>query len=238
MSKAVVVVWSADAVKSQWVFPEANRAREDGKLVQLTLDGARLPMPFDIIQCADLRDWIGEAEHIGWSKVVASIVELTGVGAVDADAVHIGPIAKRPPPLSSKPSIAVLPFTNLSNDPDQDYFADGIVEELASVLGRFKSIFVIAGSSSLSLKNNDVSPQVAARSLGVRHLLKGSLRKTAGKVRIAVKPIDGLDGRQIRAERFDDTIEDLFELQDRLAVSVAGAIEPGVREWEIQQATQ
>src|SRR5580700_7386314 len=110
-AKAVVVIWSAEAVKSQWVQSEADRAREDGKLVQLNLDGARLPMPFDRIQCADLTGWACNLDAPGWRKVVASIGDLVGrQGAAPAPAVP----APAPLELPAKPSIAVLPFTNLS----------------------------------------------------------------------------------------------------------------------------
>jgi adenylate cyclase len=137
-----------------------------------------------------------------------------------------------------KPSIAILPFANLSGDPDQEYFADGMVEEISAALGRFRSIFVVAAGSSLSLKHRSVSPQEAARSLGVRFLLDGSVRKAGRRVRISVKLLEGASGAQVWAERFDDDVEDLFELQDKVALSVAGAIEPAVRESEIRRAGQ
>jgi TolB-like protein len=230
-AKAALVIWSADAVQSEWVLSEANRAREDRKLVQVTTDKTRLPMPFDTIQCADLAGWNGDLESPGWRKVVSSVADL-----VRGPGVAAASVADTPLPLPSKPSIAVLPFANLSGDLEQDYFADGMVVEIAEALSRIKSIFVIASGSSLSLKGKGVSPRDAARQLGVRYVLEGSVRKAGGRVRIGVQLIDAADGAQIWTHRFDDTLEDVFALQDRVAISVAGKIEPTVRLAETQRA--
>ena len=157
---AVVVLWSTEAVKSQWVQSEADSAREDGKLVQLNIDGARLPMPFDRIQCTDLKGWTGDLGAPGWRKVVASIATLTGVaGAPSAPA----PVVEALPQSQSKPSVAVVPFANLSNDPEQAYFVDGVVEEIVAALARFKSIFVISAGDRLVSEGKVMSPQDAAR---------------------------------------------------------------------------
>ena len=229
-AKAVVVIWSSEAAKSQWVFSEANRAREDGKLVQLAVEDTRLPMPFDTIQCADLAGWSGEAGASSWRKVVASIGDLLG-GANPAPIP--GSVADAPLPLPTKPSIAVMPFANLSGDPEQDYFAEGLVEEIVRALSRVRSLFVIGSGSSASLKAMVTTPREVARTLGVRYVLEGSVRKAGGRVRIAVRLVDGLDGAQIWADRFEDTLEDVFALQDRVALSVAGVIEPAVREADL-----
>jgi adenylate cyclase len=237
-AKAVLVIWSADAVKSHWVRAEADVARAAGKLVQVSLDGVTPPMPFGQIQCDDLTGWAGDLAAPVWRKVEASIAHLAR-----GEAAAPGPAPAAAPPhaavtAAGKPSIAILPFANLSGDPDQEYFADGMVEEIATALGRFRSIFVIAAGSSLSFKSRAVNPQEAARSLGVRFLLEGSVRRSGGRVRIAVKLLEGASGAQVWAERFEDEVEDLFDLQDRVALSVAGAIEPAVREAEIRRASQ
>ena len=229
-AKSAVVIWSADAVQSEWVMSEANRAREDRKLVQVITDRSRLPMPFDTIQCADLAGWTGDLEAAGWRKVVASIADLIG-----GSAVAPAQVADAPLPLPNKPSIAVMPFANLSGDPEQDYFADGMVEEIVTALSRYKSIFVIGSGSTFSFKGRAVSPQEVGRTLGVRYSLEGSVRKAGARVRIAVKLTDTSDGAQIWADRFEDTLADVFELQDKVALAVAGVIEPAVREAEIQR---
>ena len=232
---AVVVVWSAEAVKSQWVQSEADHAREAGKLVQLNIDGALPPMPFDRIQCADLTGWTGDPDAPGWQRVVSSIATLTG-GAKPVPPAP-APVVQALPQSQLKPSIAVVPFANLSNDPEQDYFVDGVVEEIVSALSRFKSIFVISAGDSLVSEGKALSPQDAARELGVRYVLEGSVRKAGGRVRITVHLVDASNGSEIWADRLDDTMEDVFALQDRVAARVAGVIETAMEEMDEVKAT-
>jgi adenylate cyclase len=232
-ARSVVVLWSAGAARSDWVRAEADRARAAGKLVQLTLDGTLPPMPFDQIQCANLVGWAGDSEAAGFRRVVASVAELAGLAA-RPETEATSPASPGP---SAKPSIAVLPFANLSDEAGQDYFADGMVEEIITALARVRAIFVIAAASSLSFKGRTVTPQEAAASLGVRYVLEGSVRKAGGRVRIAVKLIDAVDRVQIWAERFDEDFGDIFALQDKIALAVAGVIEPRVQHAEIQRAT-
>ena len=142
------------------------------------------------------------------------------------------------PPLPSKPSIAVMPFANLSGEPEQEAFADGMVEEIARALSRFKSIFVIGGSSGLTFKGKATSPQEVGRILGVRYVLEGSVRRAAHRIRIAVKLIDASDGAQIWADRFEEDVGDVFALQDKVALSAAGVIEPAVHTLESRRAMQ
>ena len=157
-----------------------------------------------------------------------------------AFAVAGGAEAVRPQlgPSAGKPSLAVLPFANLSNNPEQAYFADGMMEEITTALSRIRSIFVIASGSTQQYKDIPVSAQTVGRELGVRYVLEGSVRKAADRIRIAVKLIDAADGSQIWAERYDDTLDDVFALQDRVALSVAGVIEPAVRDAEIRRAAR
>jgi adenylate cyclase len=232
-ASAVVVVWSAEATKSQWVRAEADVARQAGTLVQLTVDGAALPLPFNQIQCAELSGWSGDPAAAGWRKVASSIAALIG----RADLAE-SPGEPAPPPLPNKPSIAVMPFANLSGDPEQAYFADGMVEEIVAALSRFKSIFVIGAGSTFSFRDATAGPLEAARRLGVRYVLEGSVRKSGERVRIAVKLTDASGGTQIWADRFEDTLEDVFALQDKVALTVAGVIEPAVSVLEMRRASR
>jgi TolB-like protein/class 3 adenylate cyclase len=129
-------------------------------------------------------------------------------------------------PLPDKPSIAVLPFANMSGDPEQEYFADGMVEEIITALSRVRWLFVIARNSSFTYKGQAVDVKQVGRELGVRYVLEGSVRKGGNRVRITGQLIDAFTGTHLWADRFDGLIEDVFELQDKVASSVAGVIEP------------
>src|SRR5271157_4474176 len=131
--------------------------------------------------------------------------------------------------LPDKPSIAVLPFANMSGDPEQEYFADGMVEEIITALSRIRWLFVIARNSSFTYKGQAVDVKRVGRELGVRYVLEGSVRKGGGRVRITAQLIEAETGTHLWADRFDGLVEDVFELQDRVAISVAGVIEPALQ---------
>jgi adenylate cyclase len=139
-------------------------------------------------------------------------------------------------PLPDKPSIAVLPFANMSGDPEQEYFVDGMVEEIITALSRIHWLFVIARNSSLTYKGQAVDVKQVGRELGVRYVLEGSVRKAGGRVRITAQLIDALSGAHLWADRFDGPLEDVFELQDQVAVSVAGIIEPALQVAEMRRS--
>jgi len=139
-------------------------------------------------------------------------------------------------PLPDKPSIAVLPFANMSGDPEQDYFADGMVEEIITALSRIRWLFVIARNSSFTYKGQAFDVKQVGRELGVRYVLGGSVRKAGGRVRITAQLIDALNGAHLWADRFDGSLEDVFELQDKVAASVAGVIEPTLQVAEMRRS--
>ncbi|WP_312016997.1 adenylate/guanylate cyclase domain-containing protein [Bradyrhizobium jicamae] len=139
-------------------------------------------------------------------------------------------------PLPDKPSIAVLPFSNLSGDPEQDYFADGMVEDIITTLARFKELFVIARNSSFVYKGRSVDVKQVGRELGVRYVLEGSIRKAGNRVRITGQLVDSTIGAHLWADRFDGGLDDIFDLQDRVAAKVVGAIAPAVEKAEIERA--
>jgi TolB-like protein len=141
-------------------------------------------------------------------------------------------------PLPDKPSIAVLPFQNMSGDPEQEYFADGMVEEIITALSRIRWLFVIARNSSFSYKGQSRDVKQVGRELGVRYVLEGSVRKGGNRVRITAQLIDAETGTHLWADRFDGLIEDVFELQDKIALSVAGVIEPALQTAEIRRAVE
>ena len=140
--------------------------------------------------------------------------------------------------LPDKPSIAVLPFNNLSSDPEQDYFADGMVDEITTALSRFNCLFVIARNSSFTYKGKAVDIKQVGRELGVRYVLEGSVRKAAGKVRIIGQLIDAATGMHLWADRFEGDLSDIFALQDRMTESVVSAIAPKMLQTEIDLAVR
>ena len=148
------------------------------------------------------------------------------------------PAPPPPLPLPDKPSIAVLPFQNMSGDPDQEYFADGMVEEIITALSRIRWLFVIARNSSFSYKGQSPDVKRVGRELGVRYVLEGSVRKAGGRVRITAQLIETTTGAHLWADRFDGSLEDVFELQDQVANSVAGVIEPTLQTAEIRRSTE
>jgi TolB-like protein/DNA-binding winged helix-turn-helix (wHTH) protein len=139
-------------------------------------------------------------------------------------------------PLPDRPSIAVLPFQNMSGDVEQEYFADGVVEEIITALSRFSSLFVIARNSSFRYKGHAVDVKQIGRELGVRYVLEGSVRKATQRVRITGQLVDAANGAHLWADRFDGALEDVFDLQDQVAASVAGAIAPKLEQAEIERA--
>src|SRR5450830_1160893 len=162
-------------------------------------------------------------------KNIAQPVRVYGVRLQDAPA---SAVLKLP----DKPSIAVLPFQNMSGDPEQEYFADGMVEDIITALSRFRHLFVIARNSSFTYKGRAVDIRQVGRELGVRYVLEGSVRKLANRVRITGQLIDALTGAHLWADRFDGDLEDIFDLQDRITSSVVGAITPKLEQAEIERA--
>jgi adenylate cyclase len=140
--------------------------------------------------------------------------------------------------LPDKPSIAVLPFQNMSGDPEQEYFADGMVEEIITALSRFRSLFVIARNSSFTFKGRAVDIKEVGRRLGVRYVLEGSVRKASGKVRITGQLIDAVTGAHLWVDRFERDLTDVFALQDEVTIAVVSAIQPKMLQTEIEMATR
>ncbi len=138
--------------------------------------------------------------------------------------------------LSLKPSVAVLPFQNMSGDSEQEYFADGIVEDIITALSRFKSLFVIARNSSFTYKGKAVDMKMVGRDLGVKYVLEGSVRKAGGRLRVTAQLIDATSGGHVWAERYEGSAEDVFGLQDQITSDVVGAIAPSLEMAEIDRS--
>ena len=214
-AKAVVVLWSAEACKSQWVRAEADEARSAGTLVQASLDGTIPPLPFNQIQCADLKDWNANNESAGWRKLVASVDALAGLSEKDSAKTRQ---AGRPI------SVCVLPFQNMSGDAEQEYFSDGISEDITTDLSKISALEVIARNTAFQFKGQSLDVCDVARKLGVSHVLEGSVRKAGNRVRITAQLIDGASGGHIWADRYDRDLTDIFAIQDELSHAIVDVL--------------
>jgi adenylate cyclase len=211
----VIVLWSVEAARSQWVRAEADIARAAGTLVQATLDGTIPPLPFNQIHCADLNAWSGDTGAHGWCKLLASAQALVGSSPVES------PVPLR----SGRPlSICVLPFQNMSGDAEQEYFSDGISEDITTDLAKISALGVIARNTAFTFKGRSVNVCEVARKLGVGHVLEGSVRKAGGRVRISAQLVDGASGDHVWAERYDRDLDDIFAIQDEISKAIVGAL--------------
>ena len=215
-SKAVLVVWSREGARSEWVRAEADVARHAHKLVQLSIDGVIPPMPFNQIQCPELRDWSGSTEAPVWRKVESSIAELVRGDRVQ---VEVAAVARSRPT-----SICVLPFVNMSGDPEQEYFSDGITEDLITDLSKISALGVIARNTSFTFKGKPVEARSLGRDLDVSHMLEGSVRKSGNRLRITAQLINTTNGQHEWAERYDRELADIFDIQDELSKAIVAAL--------------
>jgi adenylate cyclase len=170
-------------------------------------------------------------------KNVAEPIRVYRVKTGTSGASAARPVGE-PLPLPDKPSIAVLPFDNMSDDHEQEYFADGITEDLITALSKIRWFFVIARNSTFTYKGQAVEVTQVARELGVRYVIEGSVRKAGNRVRITAQLIDAITGRHVWAERYDRLIEDIFELQDEMAQTIVGAVEPELSAAERENAVR
>jgi TolB-like protein len=190
------------------------------------------------VQIAALRRVFGE-ESGGerWIETMPKYgYRFVGPVTPDNQATATPPAPNEVPPLPPQPAVAVLPFQNMSDDPNQDYFADGVVEEIITTLSRFRSLFVIARNSSFTYKGRAVDIKQVGRELGVSFVLEGSVRRSADRVRITAQLIDAATGAHLWADRFDGALADIFDLQDQIARQVVGSLVPKLEHSAIERA--
>jgi TolB-like protein len=220
------------------VMVDGENLLGDGVNIAARLES--LAEPGAICVSAAARDQVGNKLPLDFDDLgeqqAKNITQPIRVYRVQAEAPAAQPAA--PLALPDKPSIVVLPFQNMSGDPEQEYFADGIVEDITTAIARLPWLFVIARNSSFTYKGRAVDVKHVARELGVRYVLEGSVRKAGNRVRITGQLIDTMTGAHIWADRVDGALDDIFELQDQVASSVAGAIEPRLRLAEIERAVR
>jgi TolB-like protein len=222
--------------------------REDGhrRLMRLLHDGGDRAGALRQYQaCADILNKELQVEPDATTRALYE--EIRSDTSTSAATGSLGPApeptrAEAPPPLPDKPSIAVLPFANLSGDPEQDFFGEGLAEDIITELSRFRSLFVIARNSTFAYKGRTIDVKTAARDLGVRYVLEGSVRKSERRIRVTGQLIDAETGNHIWAERYDRELDDLFAIQDEITDALVAAIEPEVgaaeRERALRQAPE
>ena len=204
-----------------------------------------------VVTKQELLDRVWEGSSVGDEALTSCIRELRR--ALDDDAREpryietrhrrgyrlIVPVTTATPAalaLPDKPSVAVMPFQNMSGDPEQEYFVDGLVEDIITALSRISAFFVMARNSSFSYKGRAVDVRQVGQDLGVRYVLEGSVRKAGGRLRITGQLVDATTGNHIWADRYEGALEDVFDLQDRITSSVVAVIEPKVQQAEIKRA--
>src|SRR6516162_6287492 len=214
----------------------------DGVNVASRIEG--LAAPGEICVSYSVREQVGEKLPIRFTDLgehgVKNIARPVRVYRVEKGAeARAGAADDRtqdPLGLTDRPSLAVMPFTNMSGDPEQEYFVDGIVEDIITGLSRIKWLFVIARNSTFVYKGRVADLKQVGRELGARYVLEGSLRKAGNRVRVTVQLIEAASGTHVWAKRYDRALDDIFELQDEITLSVVGAIEPSLRQAEIERA--
>lgn len=215
---AVLVVWSPNAARSRWVADEADLALETGNLLPISLDGSRAPMGFRQHQTIDFSGWSG-----GGAPCVAALLDaLREHGQTSARTPNQPVALPQSNEVKSDASIAVLPFVNMSSDPD--YFSDGISEELLNLLAKVKELRVIARTSSFSFKGTDKPIEEIAALLKVAYILEGSVRKAGNRVRITAQLIETRKSFHLWSETYDRELDDIFAIQDEISAAIVGAL--------------
>jgi adenylate cyclase len=214
-AKAAIVVWTPASVGSRWVRGEARFAADRGVLTPIQIDAPSLPLDFRAIHTIDFDGWNEDTRSRPFRDLTRAL------GAV------LGPTntAAVPEPATPKGvSICVLPFANMSRDDDQEYFADGVSEDIITDLSKVSSLFVIARNTAFTFKGRSLEVPEIARRLKVTHVLEGSVRKVGNRVRITAQLIDGVSGGHVWADRWDRDLDDIFALQDEMSEAIVGAL--------------
>jgi adenylate cyclase len=218
-ARAAVVVWTPASVASRWVRGEARAAADRGVLAPVQLDSPSLPLDFRAIHTITLDDWNGDAQSGQFQDLTRALSGLLS-GAAGAAA----PAASARPPQSPGVSICVLPFANMSGEHEQEYFSDGITEDIITDLSKVSALAVVARNTAFTFKGKSLEIPQIARQLRVSHVLEGSVRKAGGRVRITAQLIDGASGNHLWAERYDRNLDDIFALQDEISEAIVAAL--------------
>ncbi|MGH8125292.1 MAG: TIR domain-containing protein [Rhodanobacteraceae bacterium] len=222
-AKAVLVVWTPVSVASRWVRGEAREAAERGILVPVRFEQARLPMDVRAIHTTDLDGWREDPSHPSVQDCLHALAAMIARAPSEAGETPKGasPGAGKPAP---KFSVCVLPFINMSGDPEQEYFSDGITEDIITDLSKVSVLAVTASSTAFRYKGQHADIPKVVHDLKVTHVLEGSVRKAGGRVRINAQLIDGASGNHVWAERYDRDASDIFAIQDEISQAIVKAL--------------
>jgi adenylate cyclase len=222
-AQAVVVLWSDASVESAWVQDEAAEGRDSGRLIPVTLSGRKAPLGFRQFQAIDLGNWNGSGQLPRLQELLRAIDETAGCGqpAQNEGKRKTG----APGQARAGPCVCVLPFVNMSGDPEQEYFSDGITEDITTDLSKVSALSVISRNTAFTFKGRATNAKEVARTVEASHVLEGSVRKSASRIRITAQLVDGSAGDHVWAERYDRELTDIFDIQDEISKSIVRALE-------------
>jgi adenylate cyclase len=215
-ARALVVVWSPHSVDSRWVRGEARDAADRGVLVPVRFENARLPIDFRAVHTTDLDDWSEDRGSATFRSLCKALESKLGA---PKKAKPVAAAEKRP-----AVGICVLPFANMSGDPEQDYFSDGITEDIITDLSKVSALTIVSRNTAFSFKGKAIELAQVARQTKATHVLEGSVRKSGNRVRITAQLIDAANDAHVWAERYDRDLNDIFALQDEISKAIVAAL--------------
>jgi adenylate cyclase len=219
-AEAVVVMWSPASIESAWVQDEAAEGRDTGRLVPVSLRSAKPPLGFRQFQTIELGSWDGTTKPDALGDLLEAIGRTCGSEARPSVSDREEKTAAK----QKRASICVLPFINMSGEPEQEYFSDGISEDIITDLSKVSALSVIARNTAFTFKGQTVDVKEVAKALGVTYVLEGSVRKAGNRVRITAQLIDGAAGDHVWADRYDRDLTDIFEIQDEISKAIVEAL--------------
>jgi adenylate cyclase len=224
-AKAVVVLWSKQSVASRWVRAEATLADRNKTLIPAMIEPCERPIMFELTQTVDLCGWRGATHDPVWRAFLAEVLRFVAAGVSDAKLEPAEPPSQaRPSSAPARPAILVLPFVNMSGDAEQEYFSDGVSEDIITDLGRVAALTVVSRNAAFALKGKTVAAAQLGREHHVSHILEGSVRKSGARVRITAQLVAAASDAQVWAERFDRTLDDIFAIQDEISQAIVAAL--------------
>jgi len=218
-AQAVVVLWSSASVNSAWVKDEAAEARDSERLVPVSIGSAKPPLGFRQFHTIDLGPWSGHGPPQAFDELLDAIDRMCGSRTAEQNLASGSEQGSK-----LKASVCVLPFSNMSGEPEQEYFSDGISEDIITDLSNVSALSVVARNTSFGFKGQSPDVKEVALKLGVSHVLEGSVRKAGNRVRVTAQLIDGAKGDHVWAARFDRDLTDIFEIQDEISNAIVDAL--------------